>query len=360
MPIYPAQYSPGVEPDYRGLGASIAGLGGNLAGAYEKHKELLKTDASNQFLASQAIQSGQIPPEALGFPTGATPSPAEMLAKYQGMNRNAQNGIIAGITQNYIGNLLKQQADIREMNLRGNLYGARNRYSSALADQITSAAAAGGGGAGGQVQIQPLIGPDQKPVPGFGVAHLPGTRPGTWRTQIVPLKQSQGVTTVQDPNTKLWHYERDGKPYFLPQQEVEQAQMFDTMKKQPPPTPSWYDQNIVPHLPSFLGGKPAAGSTTEPTTGTLGQATGDQGQFGQPSLLTNPAAFATAPLGGPGAGGTPTVPQPQSAGNGTTPDSGAGSFVVGKRYQDANGVARYFGGQDDQGNPIWSPTPPAQ
>jgi hypothetical protein len=47
-----------------------------------------------------------------------------MIAKYQGMPRQKQNGIVAGITANYIGTLQQQQAQRNEILQRGNLYGA--------------------------------------------------------------------------------------------------------------------------------------------------------------------------------------------------------------------------------------------
>src|SRR4030095_11779588 len=124
MPIYPAQYNPGVQPETGAIGQGIASLGQSIGQGYKQHEQDLITDASNQYLATQAIQSGQVPPEALGFPEGARPSPAEMLAQYQGMPRQKKNGIVAGITANYVGMLQQQQAQRNEILQRGNLYGA--------------------------------------------------------------------------------------------------------------------------------------------------------------------------------------------------------------------------------------------
>jgi len=132
--LYPdvGRYAPGVEPDTgKGLAAGISQAGGAIGGAIEKHETDLTQDAANDYVISQAIQSGQMNPEVLGYKLGDQPSPAEMWAKYKGGSRTQQKGWTAGVIGDVYGKWRRQTAETTESL-------ARADYLKAQAEAETS------------------------------------------------------------------------------------------------------------------------------------------------------------------------------------------------------------------------------
>jgi hypothetical protein len=105
------RYAPGVAPDTgEGLARGISQAGGAIGGAIEKHEIDLQKDSYNDMIMSQAIQSGEVRPEVLGYKPEDTPSPAELWAKYKGMTRQAQTGAAAGAAAMYVQKLQEERA----------------------------------------------------------------------------------------------------------------------------------------------------------------------------------------------------------------------------------------------------------
>src|SRR5947207_15239784 len=217
MPYNPSEHYIGGQL----IGAGIQQFGQSVADTITKLDDSRKLDAYNDAIAQQALNSGKWTHEDYD--------------KYVGSSRTQKTGMVAGLTADFVDKWKQSQADYREKIARGNLYGAQAQGYRDLYPQTSAT---------GTTNLQPVIGPDGKPVPGIGVARF-ATKGGGIRSQVVPVPQ-QGSPYVVGPNGELQIRTPKGTTRPPTQQELSALQQQGvtipgakiTAPAQPTPTPA--------------------------------------------------------------------------------------------------------------------------
>jgi hypothetical protein len=201
MADYPMfQYNPGVDPDTgKGLAAGISQLGSGIAGAMEKHEVDLAKDAGNDAIFGQAMASGEINPQILGYKVGENPTPAEMQAKWSGQNRQWRNGVAAALVGNYVGKLQQEKAQTDEMRARAGYLRAQTLSEGAEGNLGTN--------------VNDVV----DPVTGQRSGFLSVTRGNN--LQLIP----SGVQYTKDPQTGLTTVVHGRTSRELPESEIMMA-----------------------------------------------------------------------------------------------------------------------------------------
>src|SRR6266480_1374255 len=224
MPYNPSEHYIGGQL----IGAGIQQFGQSVADTITKLDDSRKLDAYNDAIAQQALNSGKWTHEDYD--------------KYVGSSRTQKTGMVAGLTADFVDKWKQSQADYREKIARANLYGAQAQGLT-FNNQTTAT---------GATNLQPVIGPDGKPVPGIGVARF-ATKGGGIRSQVVPVPQ-QGSPYVVGPNGELQIRTPKGTTRPPTQQELSALQQQGVMipgAKMTEPLPESTDKTMKQRIGEF-------------------------------------------------------------------------------------------------------------